>query len=56
MKSFQADSFLAQQIVNLQGEIETYRRAYENEAGEAGQIRDLLKKSESRCRELENEV
>jgi len=63
IKFFQTNSFLTEEIarlrdeaVHLRDEVEHYRSSYNNELGEAGQVRDELKKCEIRVRELQNEV
>ncbi|CAF3443526.1 unnamed protein product [Rotaria sp. Silwood1] len=57
-----ADTFLKdeisdrdRQIGHLQNQVEEYKKQYENEFGELGQIRDELKKSEAKVRELQNQ-
>ncbi|CAF0890699.1 unnamed protein product, partial [Adineta ricciae] len=49
------NSYLTNEIARLQAEKENYRVSYENELGEAGQVRDELKKCEAKVRELQNE-
>ncbi|CAF0721783.1 unnamed protein product [Adineta steineri] len=50
-----ADSFLKNEINRLRSENEDYRRSYENTLGEAGQVREELKKCENKVRDLQNQ-
>jgi hypothetical protein len=56
MEFFQASSYLSDELARARDEADNYRRSYENAMGDAGQVRDELKKCEIRVRDLQNEV
>ncbi|CAF3484271.1 unnamed protein product [Rotaria socialis] len=49
------DTVVSNALNQLREEVEYYRRSYEDKLGEAGQVRDELKRCEARVRELQNE-